>query len=199
MFGFVVRLDKADYQKFYREGQWGGKAQPDSMYGLCFRYCMSAVLQIALNELPTKGLSINFMVEDGHTNAGAPAEIIRQLKKKKIGGVSEHLGWAITGDKEKVPGLQAADCVTSGAWQIEKDVVPLLGNPQPPSLKNWKEFDSPHRVPILRCHIDPQHLATFKDGYFEHIAARQAYGDARQAEIAARKAARSREPSEVEP
>jgi len=51
MFGFVVRLDKADYQKFYREGGWGGKAQPDSMYGLCFRYCLSCVLKWATAEM----------------------------------------------------------------------------------------------------------------------------------------------------
>jgi hypothetical protein len=50
LFGFVARMSESDYKKFYREGDWGGKAQPDSMCGLCFRYCLSLVLQQALIE-----------------------------------------------------------------------------------------------------------------------------------------------------
>jgi hypothetical protein len=94
MFGFAVRLDKADYYAAYRNGGWGGKVQPDSMYGLCFRYCLSLVLRVALQELPCDGLTLNFLVEDGHENSGAPTEIVRQLKKKKISGMSEFLGAA---------------------------------------------------------------------------------------------------------
>jgi hypothetical protein len=181
--GFVVRLDKNDYQQFYRnDSNWGGKNQPDSMYGLCFRYCLSLVLQVALAELPHQGLVVNFVVEDGHQNSGAPTEIVRQLRKKNISGVSEYLGNAVPGDKEKIPGLQAADGVTSGAWHMEKHGTPVLGPPQPPALQlpRWRAVDPGARhewnIPILRCHIDGPELTTFKGGYFAHLEKRRQWG-----------------------
>ena len=82
LFGFVAKISEADYKKFYRSGQWEGRAQPDSMYGLCFRYCLSFVLQQALLEVPSKDFVLNFVVEEGHVNEGAPAEIVSQLKRK---------------------------------------------------------------------------------------------------------------------
>ena len=50
-------MSEADYKQFYREGDWGGKAQPDSMYGLAFRYCLSLVLQQVLIEIHVRILS----------------------------------------------------------------------------------------------------------------------------------------------
>ena len=38
LFGFVAKISERDYKQFYRSGDgWGGKAQPDSIYGLAFR------------------------------------------------------------------------------------------------------------------------------------------------------------------
>jgi hypothetical protein len=176
MFGFVVRLDRADYQKYYREGGgWGGKAQPDSMYGLCFRYCLSLVLEIALAEMPHDTLEVNFVVEDGHQNSGAPTEIVRQLKKKRIPGISEFLGAAVPADKKKHPGLQAADGLASGAWHLEALGMPQLGPLQKPSLSRWSRTNE-MKSPIFRCHIDGGELAKFKEGYFAHIAHRRQFG-----------------------
>lgn len=84
MLGFVVRLTESDYKQHYRQSTgWGGKVQPDSMYGLCFRYCLSVVLRAAVAEMGQSGLTINFIVGDGHPRCGSAAEIVRQLKKKK--------------------------------------------------------------------------------------------------------------------
>ena len=82
LFGFVAKLREDDYKKYYRAGPWSGKVQPDSMYGLCFRYCLSLVLQQTLLEVPNRHLVLNFVVEEGHPNQGAPAEIVSQLKRK---------------------------------------------------------------------------------------------------------------------
>jgi hypothetical protein len=187
MFGFVVRLDKADYAKHYREGGWGGKTQPDSMYGLCFRYCLSAALRIALAEMPRDGLVLNFITESGHANEGAAAEIVSTLKRKHISGVSEYLGKAATDEKENCPGLQAADGVTTGAWHLEKRGIPLLGPPQEPSLANWDSKQHGWKVPILRCHIDAKELASFKEDYFAHVDYRRKWGEQRTAEVLAKK------------
>lgn len=197
MFGFVVRLDKSDYDKYYREGRWGGKAQPDSMYGLCFRYCLSLVLKVALEEMPHDGLILNFIVEDGHENSGAPTEIVRQLKQKRISGVSEFLGTAVPGEKKKVPGLQAADGLASGAWHLEALGMPQLGPPQEPSLASGRAIQqttaTSMKTPLFRCHIDAEHLTNFKEGYFAHIEYRRQWGQRRANDIAAAKTSSERE------
>jgi hypothetical protein len=189
MLGFIVRLDHADYKKYYREGGWGGKAQPDSMYGLCFRYCLSLVLQASLAEFSHKGLTINFIVEENKEYDGAPAAIVEQLKRKRITGVSEFLGYAVPGEKTKTPGLQAADGVTSGAWHLEQRGLPVLTPPIAPSqsIAKWDPKATGWKVPILRCHIDAKELATFKEDYFAHIDYRKKWGEKRTAEVLAQK------------
>jgi hypothetical protein len=200
MVGFVVRLDKADYKKYYRDGDWG-KSQPDSMYGLCFRFCLSYVLQVALAEMPHDGLALNFITESGHENEGAPAEIVSQLRRKRISGVSEFLGKATTDEKEKSPGLQAADGLASGSWHIEKAGMPLLGPVMQPSksLANWNPAQTGWKVPISRCHIDAKQLSSFKEDYFAHIEYRKNWGRQRTAEILASKSKKTDGTSEEQP
>lgn len=69
MAGFVVRLDRKDYEEVYRDGRWGGKAQPDSMYGLCFRFFLSACLEVGLSE-HRQNLKLDFVVESGQAPIG---------------------------------------------------------------------------------------------------------------------------------
>jgi hypothetical protein len=175
LFGFVAKLSEPDYKKFYRDGPWGGKAQPDSMYGLCFRYCLSFVLQQAFLEAPSKDFVLNFIVEDGHPNSGAPTEIVRQLKRKGISGVSEFLGAAVTGEKTKVPGLQAADGLAFGAWHLEHRPV-QLANVSPDVPVSKLQGKSLMKAPIFRCDINERELKIFKNGYFAHVDFRRGFG-----------------------
>ena len=173
LFGFTVKLAEADYKKFYRQDpQWGGKVQPDSMYGLCFRYCLSFVLQQILLEIPSKDFVLNFIVEDGHPNAGAPTEIVRLLKKKQISGVSEYLGTAIPGEKTKIPGLQAADGLAYGSWHMEHETGDFASVPPNAQLRD----KSPQKAPLFRCDIDERELRIFKNGYFAHVDFRRQFG-----------------------
>jgi hypothetical protein len=167
LFDFVVRMDKSDYNAFYKEGGWGGKAQPDSMYGLCFRYCLSFVLMESLGRFPGQNVTLNFVLDDGHPNCGGAAEIVRALKKKQISGVSEHLGYAVTEDDKRVPGLQAADGLAYGAAYVEKEI----------GFENYRNSPAQRipKIPTYRCHADGDELKKFKDGYFEHIAHRRDY------------------------
>lgn len=185
MFGFVVVLRRDDYERHYRSGNWGGKAQPDSMYGLCFRYCLSFVLAQGRHELPRTDLRLDFIVESGHKNEGAASAILDQLKRKKIGGVSEYLGEARPGEKKAVPGLQAADGLAYGAWHMEENVENILGRPQ---LAPFKEASatSASRMPTYRCDINAEELQQFREDYFLHIEYRRAWGQQRNAEIKAK-------------
>ena len=175
LFGFVVKLREDDYKKFYRAGPWGGKAQPDSMYGLCFRYCLSFVLQQTLLEAPNRDLGLSFVVEEGHQNQVAPADIVFQLKRKKISGVSEFLGSATTGEKKKSPGLQAADGLAFGAWHLEHGDVPL-GVVAPNVPVSDLKGESRLKAPIFHCDIDERELRIFQDGYFAHVDFRRQFG-----------------------
>jgi hypothetical protein len=146
------------------------------MYGLCFRYLLAGVLQIATEQLPHKDLVLNFVIESGHSNAGAPAEIVRRVKQKQLPGVSEFLGEVVIGEKRRVPGLQAADGLASGAWHLERKGIPQLGPPTQPSIQGWNPRQTGWRVPIMRCHIDPPTLAELKKDHFALVEYRRAFG-----------------------
>jgi hypothetical protein len=174
--GLVTRLDEIDYKKIYKAGKWGGKAQPDSMYGLCFRYTLSAVLDIGLRELRRPDLRLDFIIESGHPNEGAPNEIMRQLRGKKISGVSEFLGTVTPMEKEDCYGLQAADALAYGAAQAESGYPSLINVDGRAELVNLKGL-SLQRAPVFRCHIDREEIEKFRDGYFAHIDFRKKFGE----------------------
>jgi hypothetical protein len=188
MFGFVIRLDRRDYEEVYRAGSWGGKAQPDSMYGLCFRYCLGAVLEFGKHEYPDD-LTLNFIIESGHQNEGAPNEIVNRLKRQKISGVSECLGTVTPVNKTECYGLQAADGLATGAAWVEAGEVPpvplvdISGAGRLSALYG----QSHQKAPLFRCHIDRDEIAKFRDAYFTLIDLRRKFGQQRNAEIAARK------------
>jgi hypothetical protein len=178
LFGFVARLDKEDYDRFYRQGGWGDKAQPDSMYGLCFRYCLSFVLQQALIEEKREGLRLDFVIESGHPNEGAPAAIVARLKRNRIKGMSEFLGSAILGEKREVPGLQVADGLAFGArLRLCVPMINIPGNATVATARSRATL----KAPIFRCHLDGKELTKFKNGYFANIEHRRLFGQRKPA------------------
>ncbi len=120
LFGFVARMSEFDYKKFYREGDWGGKAQPDSMYGLCFRYCLSLILQQALIKFPKKDFVLDFVVEAGHQNEGAPCRDCVSAKAQENRRGIRVSGLCSFGREEK--GARIAGCrrfsLRRMAWRI---------------------------------------------------------------------------------
>lgn len=178
LFGFVAQLREDDYKKYYRNGDWG-RTSPDSMYGLCFRYCLSFILHQACLERPKKDFVLNFVVEKGHKNQGAPAEIVAQLKRKRIDGVSEYLGAVSLGEKKQVPGLQAADGLAFGAWQDSAKNVPLVATP-PDSTVQALRYRSMMKTPLFYCDIDERELKIFKNGYFAHAEHRRQFGQSKR-------------------
>jgi hypothetical protein len=188
----VVRLDKKDYDETYRNAQWG-KAQPDSMYGLCFRYFLSACLEIGIHEYGPD-LRLDFIIESGHPNEGAPNDIVRRIKKHGIPKVSELLGTVTPMLKKECYGLQAADGLVTGAAWAEgpggSSSVPLT-NVLPAGTLAEVRQKTPLKAPLFRCHIDREQLAKFRDDQFALVEFKRQFGLRRAAEIAARKAAES--------
>jgi hypothetical protein len=110
-------------------------------------------------------------MEDGHANSGAPAEIVRQLKRKNIPDMSEFLGAASLGEKTRVPGLQAADGLAFGAWHAEqgrlgpRDFVTVAPDVSVAKLKGRSRM----KTPLFRCDIDDRELRILKSGFFSHV------------------------------
>lgn len=194
MFGFVVRLSPDDYKKHYRDGDWPAKVQPRSMYGLCFVYVLGFVLKQAQQILKRSDLTLNFVVESGHANAGAPAEIVRELKKKKIPGLSEYLGYATEGEKKELPGLQAADGVAFGGWHLEAAREGrVFQTPRGPERRLPVWIPQAAKMPVYICDINEEELATYKKDYLAHVEHRRQFGQARHAERLSRPSSGSSE------
>jgi hypothetical protein len=197
--GFVVRLDRKDYEDVYRNGPWGGKAQPDSMYGLCFRYFLSACLEVGLGEYHPN-LKLDFIIESGHMNEGAPNEIVRRLKKQNIRGVSEYLGTVRPMLKKECYGLQAADGLATGAaWAEgpEGSSIPLADVSLAGTLAQVAP-KSPLKAPLFRCHVDREQLEKFRNDTFALVEFKRQFGLRRNAEIQAKKEIAKTIPSSVD-
>jgi hypothetical protein len=194
MFGFVVRLDSRDYEEAYRAGSWGGTAQPDSMYGLCFRYCLAMVLEVATHEYG-KDLKLDFVIDQGHVNAGAPNEIVHRIKKQKIKDAAEYLGTVTPMAVEDCYGLQAADGLATGAmWEEATRTIPLLDVTGAGLLSDLKGR-SLMKAPIFRCHIDREEAAKARDNVLRWADFRREFGRRRSAERLARKQQQTADPS----
>lgn len=66
--GMAVHLEYSRYLNEYKSHPIPKKMQPDSHYGVCFRVCLSRVLQI-IKERGNKDI-VHIVLERGHQNAG---------------------------------------------------------------------------------------------------------------------------------
>ncbi|SRR5216683_5775718 len=183
MFGVVIRLDGDIFREAYHCREWPDGAKPDSMYGLCFRYCIRGIVQQACVELPNQRVTINFELESGHRNAGAPADIVRSFKRERV-PMGDAIGTVTLGEKTKVPGLQAADLLAN--WALELEVEGRVGTYDEGPLPLAKARTREIRCPIFRCYPAACDLAKFRDDVLIRTRQRREYGRMRhQARLAA--------------
>lgn len=192
LFGFVVRLNRRDFNEVYKYGPWGGKAQPDSVYGLCFRFCLAMILEVSIREYQHPRL--DFIIESGHQNEGAPSEILRRLRSLDLEGVSEFLGTVTPMGKRESYGLQAADALATGAaWQEDpagSTRAPMV-NVSDASRLSDLYGRSLTKIPIFRLQPSREQIAAFRDSQFKRIELQREFGHRRNAEIEARKRAKA--------
>jgi Protein of unknown function (DUF3800) len=119
-FGFTILLKEEDYQKHYIAGHRPKEVQLDSRYGLCFRYCIGLVTNLAIQSFKCADLEISFVLEAGHPNFGDTERVFVRAKKSRLEGeqfIVRTLKTLTVGNKEDFPGLQIADAIAYSAFQ----------------------------------------------------------------------------------
>lgn len=118
--GFSATLHKKDYDGHYRDGPKPRKIPLDTMYGCCFRMCLSFAIDMAEKIVEWKDPQIRFVLEKGHRHAGDAERVFNQVKK----GVPE-LRSVLAGiefiEKDAAFGVQGADAVSYAANMQERE------------------------------------------------------------------------------
>jgi len=121
IFAAKTALSEEDYKLFYVSDGPARKERLDSRYGLCFRAFMS--FHPAFHRAHFTNGSVNFILEQGHRNAGDALRIFGEIKKQP-GPWRDIVGTLTFGAKRDFPALQAADLLAycsfqSECWKIE--------------------------------------------------------------------------------
>jgi Protein of unknown function (DUF3800) len=167
LFRFVTLIRKDDFKKFYKDGPNPRRLQKDSLYGMAFRCSLSFAVEMTLLSVPRKGLTINFLVESGHPNAGACHVIFDQIKEN-VPEMAEILGECLIKPKKDFPGLQSADAISYAGYQQEYhgDESELMDFEFDWKLANAKKVLKA-KSPVFRCDVRSDILAEMKENLFK--------------------------------
>jgi hypothetical protein len=180
--GFSVVVRDDDYKNIYGTGPHPRRLAKDSKYGICFRACLAFVPSYIASEFAlaqqtevAQQATINFVLEQGHRNAGDAQRLFELYKADALPEWQRFVGTMDVSTKGS-PRTQAADflayCVyraeslehQHAASVIEKSSyvadAPLIANtyPRPPV---------PQKGPILfRIPISREVLQSLKDDAF---------------------------------
>jgi hypothetical protein len=156
LFGFVIRLELEDYNKYYiGPGPIKG-VQLDSKYGICARVAISFMDTILTEHFSDK-FRVNIIMESGDKSIGAgdAMRVLRQLKEH-VPEIARHFGTITYGDKREFPGLQAADSTASPAHRIEREggaeMIPFLEGETLADAR--KAVVASKGAPVYRIRID---------------------------------------------
>lgn len=127
--GCVISIPHILYRREYRDLPFPKGMKPDSHYGLCFRRCLSQLVNTvrALDNHPI----LNVVLEAGHANAGDAERIFNEYKTllAKVG--VNNLGKFMTATKHEALPLMVADffahshsIVNRNGWDWSKYTVP---------------------------------------------------------------------------
>jgi hypothetical protein len=89
------------------------------------------------------------------------------------------LGGVTFEDKKKLPGLQAADALAFGAYQIEPTNPQLVDNPDHHSLAQAGRAVLV-RPPIFRCELDAKTLRDLKADILALVEIRKRYSESQK-------------------
>jgi hypothetical protein len=106
---------------------------------------------------------------------------VRQLKKLNIEGVSEHLGTVTPGDRSDFPGLQAADGLAYGSWNIEPHVdagrIGVIPNPPGTTVAQARARKlHGQKIPYFRVVLDREMLTSYKADLLHYEEFKREYG-----------------------
>jgi hypothetical protein len=123
--GITVALERERYLTEYRSPPIPRKMNLDSQYGVCFRACLSRLLEI----MAARGNrdTLNVILEHGHPNAGNCETIFFDLKKHLERTGVRVLGSFATDLKESCPPLMACDFLAATYSMMRADDQAALG------------------------------------------------------------------------
>jgi hypothetical protein len=115
---FAIR--PTDYKETYRAEKFPVKGRQDSIYGLCFRFCLLTLIEFAKNMEHEWPLSV--ILESGHKNAGNAVQIFDEVKSKVLKPEYKHLlGTIDSASKATCPRLASADAMVHTFYQSKVD------------------------------------------------------------------------------
>jgi hypothetical protein len=177
MFCISTMLRRVDYLEHYNNAEKPKKLQLDTMYGLCFRYCVLFIIDL-LRRTFGSDIAINFILEAGAKNAGDAERIFYQLKKED--GYKNILKSISFDGKDGHYGLQGADFVSHTTFLAEQGEPDLTAFPAQGNLDDSRKILK-HRSPAFRCQIEADYLKDTKRKILDYDAKRIAFGQRKRA------------------
>lgn len=116
IFAARTALWEEEYKLFYVSDGPAPKERLDSRYALCFRAFMS--FHPAFHRTHFTNGSVNFILEQGHKNAGDALRVFKEIKNRP-GPWRDTIGTLLFGAKQDFPALQAADLLAYCSFQAE--------------------------------------------------------------------------------
>jgi Protein of unknown function (DUF3800) len=158
--GVTAIIRQNDYETLYKSQPNPRKLRQDTKYGVLFRGCLlvveSAVVRL---QLPTKDLTLNFVMEAGAKNAADAPRLFELAKKEHLPQWAHLLGTLTFGDKTSC-GLQIADLLVYSANRMERkdhadkptdiEQSPHVLSPEEAASPGFKEYRMPIRKVSLK-------------------------------------------------
>jgi hypothetical protein len=177
-FGFTIALPEQVYRDHYVANHRPKEIPLDSRYGLCFRYCLSLIPGLAQDRFVGRKLDINFVLEEGHKNAGDALRVFNLVKQTRVDDPAEiaimkMLGTIAFDEKKKYPGLQIADVNAYSAFQHETGTreLEVVTLPNEGTMKAARKIQ---RLPIFRLEIRDTEAKMFKKFILNEIEEKKA-------------------------
>jgi uncharacterized protein DUF3800 len=120
MFASKTVLREDDYKMFYVAGGPEKKERLDTRYGLCFRSLLHFIPEV---QKLSGAHSINFVLEDGHKNAGDALRVYQEIRNDKTFPWRDVLASFSLGQKQASPALQAADFLAYMSYLEVRDDI----------------------------------------------------------------------------
>jgi hypothetical protein len=196
--GFAVIVRDDDYKSIYGTGPHPKRPQKDSKYGVCFRACLAfapsylaSEFALANQDALAQETTINFVLEQGHKNAGDARRLFDIYKADALPEWKHFVGTLDVTTKDN-PGAQAADFLAYAVYRaeiaehgdapsaIEKSSyvadTPLIPNVYPrPGMTLAGTGPVTQKGPVLyRIPISREVLQSLKDDLFAIEAERRA-------------------------
>jgi len=146
---FAAVLHKSEYDLHYKRGERPKKIPLDTMYGICFRMCLSFAIDMIQDVIKWADPQIDFVLEAGHRNMVDAKRIFDQIKKE-VPDLRNLLGTISFGEKESAPGLQGADAVAYFALRSEREGDAELADFRTESTLEYARRTASSKSPIFR-------------------------------------------------